>query len=385
MLTGLKEIGCEVTFLSSTLSSETTWEASSVQSLEAEWVRKVLVYEQTSLDYRFIRLLSKFHRLVKTEPPLNSALHSPLGMRYWFTKILQETSPDIIMMNYAYWDGLLNHKKYNSVLRIIDIYDLVTLNSKMQQFLRNPLSTPKANIAQIDDQILLENFFEKLNLTVSPEEFKIFDNYDYTISITSKEIDIIKKNTQKTKVAVIPVTQEPCYLFNTYNNSALFPTGPNFFNLQGYFYFVKRVLPQVLKRAPSFSLQVTGACCDLVSPTNGIVLSGFVPELRSVYKSAKFVICPVFGGTGQQIKIVEAMAHGVPVIALRFAAERSPIQHKVNGLVADNAEEFADYVLQLWNDEELCRKLGYAARETIAADFSKSRLLEGLSAMLKSQ
>ena len=88
-----------------------------------------------------------------------------------------------------------------------------------------------------------------------------------------------------------------------------------------------------------------------------------------------------FWGTGQQIKIVEAMAHGVPVVALRDSAERSPLQHGISGLVANNADEFGDYTIRLWNDADLCRKLGDAARETIAREFSRTRLAERLSQM----
>jgi len=66
-------------------------------------------------------------------------------------------------------------------------------------------------------------------------------------------------------------------------------------------------------------------------------------------------------------------------VALRAAAERSPLRHGENGLVADNAFEFAECVLELWKDAELCRRLGNAARETIAQEFSNTRLTEGLS------
>jgi glycosyltransferase involved in cell wall biosynthesis len=75
------------------------------------------------------------------------------------------------------------------------------------------------------------------------------------------------------------------------------------------------------------------------------------------------------------------MAHGVPVIALRNVAESSPIEHGVNGFIAENAEKFAEYAIQLWGDRELCRRLGEAARETIAKNFSQNSLVEKLKAI----
>jgi glycosyltransferase involved in cell wall biosynthesis len=82
------------------------------------------------------------------------------------------------------------------------------------------------------------------------------------------------------------------------------------------------------------------------------------------------------------VKVVEAMSYGVPVVITRAAAESSPIRHGVNGLVSNNAEEFADHCARLWQDRELCQRLGKTAKETIEAEYSRSRLLEGLAKLL---
>jgi glycosyltransferase involved in cell wall biosynthesis len=243
------------------------------------------------------------------------------------------------------------------------------------------LPPPPLDASVIDNQILEEDFFTRHGLAADPEEYAIYDQYDYTIAISRQEAESIRRHTVNTRVLHIPMTQVPSYIDNRYDGPALFPTGPNPFNMQGYFYFIKRVLPLIRSRRPSFCLQVTGYCSERVSPEENILLSGFVPDLEAVYRSARFVVCPIFGGTGQQVKIVEAMARGVPVVALRAVSDRSPIQHGINGLVADTAEEFAEHVCRLWDDAELCRQLGRQARETIAAEFSPSHVSDALASM----
>ena len=379
MLSSLRELGFQVTLMSSTLCSDTKWEMSSIQALKADWVTDVSIYEPTTLDRKFISVLLRYYRFTKQIPPVSSGLKTPPGMRNWFTKKFHSTKPEVIFMNYAYWDSLCRGKKFSSARRIIDMLDLITLNIAMQDVLRKYLITPLSLDTHLNEELLQENFFNKLNLETSPEEFAIFDNYDYTIAISAKEIELIKSKTSKTKIAYIPVKQAPCTLNNQYEGAAIFPTGPNLFNLQGYLYFIKKILPLVLQKDSTFLLQVTGACCKEVYSTKGVLLSGFVPNLTDLYQMARFAICPVFGGTGQQIKIVEAMAHGLPVVAIRFAGERSPIIHNENGLIANNATEFAEYVLQLWKDKDLCQRLGTNARETISTSFSKNRLIKDLS------
>jgi glycosyltransferase involved in cell wall biosynthesis len=385
ILTGLCKLGYEVTFVSSTLSSETNWDDDSIKLLEKDLVNRVCIYKPNFLDWKILGVIDRFYKISKTKPPLNSILRTSIGMRWWFADLVKKISPDIIVMNYCFWDGLLNHQKLASTVTIIDTHDIFTVNNQMSEVLTPYLRSRPIKLEEVDDAILQEDFFDRLGLAASDEELQIFDRYDRTIAIAKNEFDIIKEHTNRTIVSLLPMTQQPCYLENQYTHPPVFAAGSNAFNTQGYLYFAKRVLPKILVEIPSFELQVTGACCEAVAPTEGVRLSGFVPDLISVYQQAKFFVCPVFGGTGQQVKIVEAMAHGLPVVALKAAAKMSPIEHGINGFIANDAVEFACYVIQLWQDPGLCRQLGTAARAKIASDFSEQCLLDGLSSILQPQ
>ncbi len=394
-IAGLKTLGFYITLASSDFSTDCKWEPEDKDGLKS-WVDEIHVHQSTIEDYKFIHRLKsfydldysiipalrKFNLIRERESSLRSRRHTLPSMRRWFKQLVEETKPDLIFMNYAFWDPLVDHQKWRSVTRIMETIDLLSLNRRMSQALEKSLPAPPINPAEVPDHVVQEDFFEKLKLTVDPEEFRIYDQYDYTIAISQQEAAIIENNTSQTQVVYIPMTQEPVQIANDYSGPALFPTGPNHYNTQGYLYFVKRVLPHVRVKDPSFCLQMTGHCSSQVLPAEGIQLSGFVPNLEALYKSARFLVCPVFGGTGQQVKVVEAMAHGVPAVALRVAAARSPMQHEVNGMIADSAEEFAEYVLRLWRDPELCAQLGEAARRTIAREFSGKRLIEALSTMV---
>ena len=384
VIDGFKELGCEITLASSTDTTQQPWTTPVVQSIKAGGVKAVEVYEWSFLDRQIAQGLRRVYGLLRKSPPLASMIHTPPGFRRWFARLVKQTSPDLVVINYAYWGGLLRrdgHARRKPVVQVMETIDLLSLNAQMWQLLERHLPPPPIDPSVIDNRILEEDFFVRHNLAASPEEYAIYDRYDYTIAITRAEAEAIKRHTVNTKVLHIPMTQSPCYINNRYDGPALFPTGPNPFNMQGYLYFVKRVLPLIRSRNSSFRLQVTGYCSERVCPEENILLSGFVPDLEAVYESARFVVCPIFGGTGQQVKIVEAMARGVPVVALRAVSERSPIQHGTNGLVADTAEEFAEHVCRLWDDAELCRQLGQRARETIAAGFSPSDVSNALASM----
>jgi hypothetical protein len=389
ILSGLNELGCEITFLSSALTSETPWDEASIQALKEQGIKEVHIHQPTRWDYRFIRVYNKLYQIMHRPIAIDSFIRTPQSMRRWFRSILQENSPDIIFMNYAFWDRLIDHSQLRSIPVISDTHDLYTLNHQMYAVLLPYLQHLPLNSAQIDPTILTEDFFERQQFMrkarefmPKAKEFQIYDRYTHLIAISQSEAQILQQHTHRPQVHWLPMTQTPVNLDNQYNGTVLFPTGPNPFNLQGYFYFVKKVLPTVLAHLPDFTLQVTGACCQDILPEPGVILSGFVPSLEPLYAQARFMICPVLGGTGQPVKIVEAMARSVPVIALKGTTQASPIHHQINGLIAENAEEFAAYSIQLWNNPDWCRQLGAEAKKTIETEFSRELLLKKLAPII---
>jgi len=360
------------------------WTNENISVLENNWVSSVKLYKFTineSLQRKLMHIM--YSKIMHNGIPPFSKFHTPLGMRSWFTRQVEIIDPDLIMINYAQFDGILDHNHFKSTRRVIDTIDLHSLNLKMQNSLRSLLPPPPIHPDQVEIKILQEKFYENTSGIINHREFQVFDQYSNTIAIAEKEADIIRENTHTTIVNFLPMMHEIPKVTNSYAGSALFPTGPNLFNTQGYLYFARRVLPLIIRNQPDFSLQVTGFLDqNQIVPVPGIIILGFVPDLTSLFEESCFVISPVFGGTGQQIKIIEAMAYGLPVIALRDAAERSPLIHEVNGLVAQDANEFAEHVIRLWTDRVLCKKYGQAARVTIQNKYSQLHLNEELSKLL---
>ena len=385
ILSGLRYLGCSTHLLSSIFKSIHPWTASSIKHLKLNLVETLQIYQPTRWDY-LIWQLSKYHRVIPQYFPTLSAILTPPGFRAWFKRRIEDITPDIIWMNYAYYDGLVDHIDFKNIVRAIDIIDLISVNRKMWRAI-SPLHKPSTCLSaeNIDDQLLEEDFFIKSNFPVEAWEYKLYEKYSYTVSINQIETDTLKRNTQCTHVIYIPMSIELPKAVAEYSGPAIFPTGDNPYNIQGYFYFTKKVLPLILKESSEFILQVTGYCSmDRVSPVDGVLLSGYVPDLTISFSTARFLICPIFGGTGQLIKVIEAMSYGLPVIIPSQAASRTPVRHNYNGFIARDVNEFADFTLRLWNDRELCLRMGQAARATVAEEYSKSHLYSGLNQILRS-
>jgi glycosyltransferase involved in cell wall biosynthesis len=382
-LAALRELGCRVLFFGSRHTSEREWSRDAIAELEDHHVDSVVIYEPSRSDRLALRLLPRFYRILHCQPPLASLLHAPPAMRHVFRRVARAWPADVTFVNYAFWNGLVAAGMRRRTVTAIEVHDLVTLTGKMLRAIAAPFSGQDLSVESVSSDFLREDFFARLNLAPDVEEIEIYARYRYVITICPSQTATIHRGAPATEVIEVPATDAPVALDNAYAGPPCFVTGPNLLNVQGYVYFAREILPRVAAAEPGFMLDVTGAVCDRVSAVPGIRLAGTLPSLTDLYRRARFAISPVLGTTGQQIKIVQAMAHGLPVVAMRQAAEGSPLQHGVNGFLCDDAPSFARHVLDLWRDRELCRAMGERARATVTARFTPGRFTEELRPLVE--
>lgn len=79
---------------------------------------------------------------------------------------------------------------------------------------------------------------------------------------------------------------------------------------------------------------------------------------------------------GFGLTVSEAMWKGTPVIGGNVGGIRYQIEDGENGFLVSSIEEAADRIVQLVQNEALCREMGHKARETVRHKFLMIRLLE---------
>ncbi|MFT5522762.1 MAG: glycosyltransferase involved in cell wall biosynthesis [Pirellulaceae bacterium] len=88
-------------------------------------------------------------------------------------------------------------------------------------------------------------------------------------------------------------------------------------------------------------------------------------EMNSFYRQARFIVVPSLCFEMCPLVIVEAMSHGIPVIASRIGGLSEIVRDGETGLLfePDNEAELARRIRQLWNDGDLYKQLSVNARE----------------------
>jgi len=98
------------------------------------------------------------------------------------------------------------------------------------------------------------------------------------------------------------------------------------------------------------------------------------------------VVDPATGDEeGVPVAILEAMAHGLPVVSTRHAGIPEAVLNGVTGLLVDEGDVagMAEHLCVLSADVELRHRLGAAARERIQAEFSWARERDALRQLLR--
>jgi len=86
------------------------------------------------------------------------------------------------------------------------------------------------------------------------------------------------------------------------------------------------------------------------------VVNGWVDDIREVYWSGKIFVAPLFTGSGQQNKILEAMACGLPVITTSLVNNAIGAVPDSEVFIADDLRTFLRHIDNLLDDEDLRRQ-----------------------------
>lgn len=144
-------------------------------------------------------------------------------------------------------------------------------------------------------------------------------------------------------------------------------------NVDALQWFVDNVWPRVRADVPDAEFHVIGSdppAWLFVEGGLGIVVRGFVDDLAGAYANANVSVAPLFVGSGMRLKIIEAMAAGLPVVATTISAEGIELFEPDGLFRYDEPEQMAEGIVKLLRDRPVSRALGVCAQQAVAAKYT---------------
>ena len=154
-------------------------------------------------------------------------------------------------------------------------------------------------------------------------------------------------------------------------------------NVQGLVWFINEVWPRLVQQHPDLEFDIVGKNPDrrlqsAAEPWQGIRLTGYVADLQTVYRDSRVSVAPLLFGSGMKVKVLDAMARGMPTVTTSVGAEGIDIENGRHLLVADRADEMADAVLSLLVDADLWQRLQENSRALISERYTWRRLFSSM-------
>jgi glycosyltransferase involved in cell wall biosynthesis len=103
--------------------------------------------------------------------------------------------------------------------------------------------------------------------------------------------------------------------------------------------------------------------------SRNIVYTGSVKDIQPYFEAADIAICPILSGGGTNLKLLEYMACGLPVITTEFGVRGLCVQNGKHALVSP-IEGFPERVLRLLSSPAECEELSRNARELVETSYS---------------
>ena len=134
-------------------------------------------------------------------------------------------------------------------------------------------------------------------------------------------------------------------------------------------YLVEEILPLIRREVPEAQVALVGADPPArvrrLARVPGVKVTGYVDSVHAYLARATVAVVPMRGGTGMQLKMLEAMASGAPVVATPFALGGLPARDGEELCIAGSTTQFAERVLELLRDPARRDRLAHNARRMV--------------------
>lgn len=161
-------------------------------------------------------------------------------------------------------------------------------------------------------------------------------------------------------------------------------------NLEAGLALVRDVLPAVRVHRPEVELVLCGreppmALRAAAERAGGTLVTGEVPDVRPWFAACDLLVVPLRHGGGTRLKILEALAAGMPVVSTRKGAEGLALRDERHLRLADSIEAMVASVLWCLENRQAALEMARRGRERVLERYSwpanAARVREAVAAL----
>ena len=332
----------------------------------------------------------RFHRSFAF---MNTGLHClsrrPLQLHYWYSPQMQRKINQLLEQeNFELIHAQLFRMgqyvtEVQGPIKVLDLCDSLALNlSRRAELESNPW------LAKIKLDCTPKRFLVKLEeKRVRRYEVNIMKAFDCGTVVARFDQDYLLNQDNSLNLSIVPMGVDLGYFQPKPAAQSvplmLFTGTMNYFpNSDAAIYFCNEIFPRIRERHPNAQFYIVGNHpsdqVKRLETQDGVVVTGYVPDVRPYFEKASVFVAPLRAGSGIQTKNLEAMAMGVPVVTTSVGAMGLEADIGTELLVADTPADFTEQVVHLLNNEHSRETFAQTARTRVEINYSWEAIGERL-------
>lgn len=225
-------------------------------------------------------------------------------------------------------------------------------------------------------------------------EKEICPKFDLNITCSTIDTERLKLLSPTLRVETVPNGVDTDYFDRTTTHKSqsearlIFVGTLNWYpNISAVLFIANKLWPKLRSRFPNLEFDIVGAnppkvIQELASRDDSFHVHGFVPDVRPYMESATIYVCPIDDGGGTKLKILDAMAMGMPIVAYPIACEGIDVINNENILLAENESGFIEQITKLLESSSLRSIIGVNARKLMVEKYCYNKIGEEFSHLL---
>ena len=223
-------------------------------------------------------------------------------------------------------------------------------------------------------------YFKQEGDRLEEVEKTICPNVD--LNITCSEIDAkrLKEIAPGSRVEEVPNGVDIDYFKRTReytSNPALIFVGTLSWypNIEAVRFIAEHLWPKLKSSIPGITFHIVGAnppgeLLALSKSDTHFKVHGFVDDVREYMQKAAIYVCPIQDGGGTKLKILDALAMEMPIVAHPIACEGIRVEPGNNVIFAKTLDEYLAAISNLLNNPDRRAQIGRNARTLIETEYS---------------
>ena len=156
-------------------------------------------------------------------------------------------------------------------------------------------------------------------------------------------------------------------------------------NTEAAEYLIEKILPELVKKIPNITLRIAGQHIrekSKIPVSPNIEVLDLAPDdnesIISAYKNSTLFVAPIFGPGGTRLKILAAMASGLPIVSSKTGVDGLNVKDGKDVIVAKSVKDFITRITEVLTHEKMYYQLQENAYTVVIQQYSWQAIAEKL-------